>query len=70
MVWNDDRIGPQIVALPVSLIAQEVRPWAVAFPSALHAMVPEDVNDPFAVPVSFRSFAHVALNEPLAALAL
>lgn len=58
------------VAVPVKLIAQEVRPGAVAFPSALHLMVPEEVKAPCAVPVSFNSFAHVALNEPLAEVAV
>jgi hypothetical protein len=59
-----------IVALPVNLIAQEVRPGAAAFPSALHAMAPEEVKDPCALPVSFKSFAQVALNEPLAEVAV
>jgi len=58
------------VAVPVNLIAQEVRPGAVAYPWALHVIVPKEVKAPCAVPVSFKSFAHVALNEPLAAVAL
>ena len=35
-----------IVAVPVSLIAHDVRPGTVALPSALHEMAPAEVKDP------------------------
>ena len=52
-------------AVPLSVIAHAVRPGAVAFPCALHEM-PVPLSVPCAVPVSFRSPAHVALNDPRA----
>src|SRR5688500_7083767 len=55
-----------IVAVPVSLMAQDVSPGAVALPSALQAIAAADVNAPSAVPVNFRSPAHVAVNAPFA----
>jgi hypothetical protein len=54
------------VALPPIAIEQDVRPGAVALPDAFHVMVVGLVKDPCAVPVSLRSPAHVALNEPRA----
>jgi hypothetical protein len=45
---------------------QAVSPGAVALPCALQLIVPDVVSAPSAVPVSFRSPAHVALNAPLA----
>ena len=54
------------VALPPIAIEQDVRPGAVALPDAVHVMVVGLVKDPCAVPVSLRSPAHVALNEPRA----
>ncbi len=54
------------VAVPVSLMAQEVRPGAVALPSADQAMAELEVNAPCATPVSFRSPGQVALNDPFA----
>ncbi len=52
--------------MPVRLTVQDVSPGAVAFPLALHAIAAADVNAPWAVPVSLRSPAHVAVNEPRA----
>lgn len=54
------------MAVPVSLIAQDVRPGAVAFPSADQAMAEVEVNAPCAVPVSVRSPGQVALKDPFA----
>ncbi len=54
------------VALPLSAIAQDVSPGPVALPDAFHAMVVGLLKAPSAVPVSLRSPAHVALNEPRA----
>jgi len=58
------------VAVPVSEIAHDVRPGAVAFPVADQAIVAGSVNAPSAVPVSLSSPAHVALKEPLAVVAV
>ena len=58
------------VAFPLSAIKQDVRPGAVALPEAVHAMVVGLVKAPFAVPVSLRSPAHVALKDPLADVAV
>lgn len=58
------------LAVPASVIAHDVRPGAVALPDALHLISVGDVNRPSAVPVSFRSLGHVALNEPFAERAL
>src|SRR4051812_38698917 len=60
--------GAPRVAVPLSVIAQEVRPGPVAFPCALHLIEVESVNDPSAVPVNFRSPGQVALNDPFALL--
>jgi hypothetical protein len=54
------------VAFPLSVIAHDVRPGAVALPDAVQAMVVGLLKAPCAVPVSLRSPAHVALNEPRA----
>jgi hypothetical protein len=59
-----------MVAVPVSLMAQDVSPGAVALPSALQAMAAADVNAPSAVPVNFRSPGQVAENAPLADVAV
>ena len=53
-------------AVPVSEIAHDVSPGAVAFPCALHAIVVGFCMTPCAVPESFKSPAHVALNDPFA----
>src|SRR3972149_8586598 len=53
-------------AVPVRAIPQLVRPGAVAVPCALQAIVPVPVSEPWAVPATFRSPAHDALNDPLA----
>lgn len=58
------------VAVPVSVMVQEVSPGAVALPWALHAIAVGVVNEPCAVPVSLRSPAHVALKVPFAAVAV
>ena len=55
-----------IVAVPVNFSAQDVKPGAVAFASALQLISVGDIRTPSAVPVNFRSPGHVALNEPLA----
>src|SRR6185436_8098207 len=56
-------------AVPVSVIAHAGAPVSVAVPSASHEMVlPDSVPD--AVPATFRLPAHVALNEPLALVAV
>src|SRR6476646_6908922 len=52
-------------AVPFKVIAQLGSDGAVAFPAALHVMV-EPLSVPSAVPASFKSPAHVALNEPFA----
>ncbi len=57
-------------AVPFSLIGQVVSPGAAAFPSAVQAMAAAEVKAPCAVPVNFRSPAHVALKEPLAEVPL
>lgn len=54
------------VAVPVSLIAQEVSPGAVAFPSAVQAIAAAEVKEPCAVPVNLKSPGQLALNEPFA----
>lgn len=59
-----------IDAVPVSVIAQDVRPGAVALPVALQPMAVGDVKPPCAVPVSLRSPGHVAENEPFANVAV
>ena len=56
------------LAVPVSEMAQDVSPGAVAFPVAVQAIAAALVKAPCAVPVSFRSPAHVAVNEPFAEL--
>lgn len=58
------------VAVPVSLSVQDVKPGAAAFASALQLMTVGEINSPFAVPVNFRSFGQVALNEPRADVAV
>jgi hypothetical protein len=57
-------------AVPVNEMPQEVRPGAVALPCALQLIAPEVVNAPSAVPVTFSSPAHVALNAPFAETAV
>ena len=52
-------------AVPVSVMAHEGSPGAVAVPLALHAIT-EPLRVPWAVPATFRSPAQVALNDPLA----
>ena len=52
-------------AVPVNVIAQADKPGAAALPSALHAIV-DPLIVPSAVPVTFKSFAHIALNDPFA----
>ena len=59
-----------IVAVPDSVMAHDVSPGAVAFPAAVHAIAAAAVKDPSAVPVSFRSLAHVAVNAPFADVAV
>jgi len=44
----------------------EVSPGAVAFASPLHEIVPDVVKWPCAVPLTLRSPAQLALNDPLA----
>jgi hypothetical protein len=55
--------------VPLSVIAHDGDPGAFAFPVALH-MIVDPLNDPCAVPLTFRSFAHVALNDPFAVVAV
>jgi hypothetical protein len=54
------------VAVPVSVIAQEVRPGPVAFPAALQLIEVGVDMTPCAVPVNFRSPGQLALKEPFA----
>ena len=56
-----------IDAVPASVIAQEVRPGALAFPVADQSMAIGVDSFPSAVPVNFKSPGHVALNDPFAA---
>jgi len=55
--------------VPVSVIAQEVNPGAVALPCAVQVIC-EPLKTPRAVPLNFRSPAQVALNDPPAEVAL
>jgi len=57
-------------AVPVRVIAHDVRPGAVALPLALQVRLEALLSDPCAVPVSFSSPAHVAENAPLAVVAV
>jgi hypothetical protein len=57
-------------AVPVSEIAHEVRPGAVAFPLAVQEINVGFCMTPSAVPATFRSPAHVALNDPFALVAV
>jgi hypothetical protein len=50
-------------AVPDKVIGQEVSPGAEAFPCAVQVIV-DPLNTPRAVPLSLRSPAHVALNDP------
>ncbi len=54
-----------ISAVPVSAIAQDVNPGAVPVPLALHVIV-DPLSVPSAVPTSFKSFGHDAVNDPFA----
>src|SRR4029450_4212217 len=58
-----------ISAVPFKVMLQPEMPGALATPWAFQSIV-EPVRLPWAVPVSFRSFAHVALNEPRADVAV
>jgi hypothetical protein len=58
-----------ISAVPASVMAHDERLGAVAFPAAVHAIV-EPLSVPSAVPATFKSFAHVALNDPFAVVAV
>ena len=58
-----------ISAVPFSEIAQELSPGSAALPSADHS-IPEPLRAPDAVPESFKTLAHVALNEPLAVVSV
>ena len=57
-------------AVPVSEMAQDVRPGAVAFPCALQEIVDGVCITPCAMPETFRSPAQVALNVPFAVVAV
>lgn len=57
-------------AVPLSDTAHEVRPGAVAFAWPLHSILPAVVNAPWAVPVTFRSLAQLALKNPRALVAV
>ena len=57
-----------IVAVPVRVMTQEVRPGPVALPFARQLIEVGEANVPSAAPVNFRSPAQLALNEPLAAV--
>lgn len=59
-----------IVAVPVRVMTHEVRPGPVALPFALQLIEVGEANVPSAAPVNFRSPAQLALNEPLAAVAV
>src|SRR4029450_6682914 len=56
-----------ISAVPVSETAHAGSPGALAVPCAFQ-LITEPLSVPCAVPESFRSLAHVALNEPRALL--
>ena len=58
-----------ISAVPFKVMLQLLIPGAFATPVALQSMV-EPLSVPCAVPVSFRSLAQVALNEPRAEVAV
>jgi len=59
-----------IVAVPVNVIAHDVRPGPVALPVALQLIWTGDVNVPCAWPVNFRSPGQLALNDPFALVAV
>ena len=59
-----------IVAVPASVMAQDVRPGPVALPFALQSIaIGEDIV-PSAVPANFRSPGQLAVNDPFAEVAV
>jgi hypothetical protein len=59
-----------IVAVPVNVIAHDVKPGPVALPVAHQLIWTGDDNAPCAWPVNFRSPGQLALNDPFAAVAV